>query len=115
MDDLIGVQEAIDAIERIFDRCEEIESHFPDGDPDKTGYKMLPDYFTVWKYLHQPPSAERHGRWKNEIDTGTEMMACSVCGARVVKQPYISAVGSKGYAYCPYCGARMDLDEVTER
>ena len=50
----------------------------------------------------------RHGLWKNEIDTGAEMMACSVCGARVVKLPYISAVGRKGYAYCPYCGAKME-------
>lgn len=53
----------------------------------------------------------RHGRWKNEIDTGSEMMACSVCGARVIKKPYISAVGTNGYAYCPYCGTFMDNAE----
>lgn len=58
MSDLIDRQAAIDAFERIFDRCEEIEAHFHDGDPDKTGYKMFPDYMTVWKYLHQLPSAD---------------------------------------------------------
>ena len=58
MSDLIDRQMAIDALERIFDRCEEIEAHFPDGDPDKTGYKMFPDYMTVWKYLHRLPSAQ---------------------------------------------------------
>lgn len=55
--DTISRRTAIDALERIFDRCEEIEAHFPDGDSDKTGYKMFPDYMTVWKYLHQLSSA----------------------------------------------------------
>ena len=58
MSDLISRQAAIDALEQIFDRCEEIEAHLPEGDPDKTGYKMYPDYMTVWKYLHQLPSAQ---------------------------------------------------------
>jgi len=58
MADLIDRQAAIDALDRIFDQCEEIEAHLPKGDPDRTGYKMYPDYMTVWKYLHQLPSAE---------------------------------------------------------
>lgn len=33
-DDAISRQAAIDALERIFDRCEEIEAHFPDDDSD---------------------------------------------------------------------------------
>lgn len=57
-DDVIYRQAAIDALDRIFDKCEEIEAHLPKGDPDRTGYKMYPDYMTVWKYLHQLPSAE---------------------------------------------------------
>ena len=56
--DTISRQAAIDALDRIFDRCEEIEAHLPEGDPDRTGYKMYPDYMTVWKYLHQLPSAQ---------------------------------------------------------
>lgn len=58
MADLIDRQAAIDALDQIFDRCEEIEAHLPEGDPDRTGYKMYPDYMTVWKYLHQSPSAQ---------------------------------------------------------
>lgn len=58
MDDQISRQAAIDALDRIFDRCEEIEAHLPEGDPDRTGYKMYPDYMTVWKYLRQLPSAQ---------------------------------------------------------
>ena len=57
MSDLISRQAAIEALDQIFDRCEEIEAHLPEGDPDRTGYKMYPDYMTVWKYLHQSPSA----------------------------------------------------------
>lgn len=55
--DRISRQAAIDALERIFDRCEEIEAHLPEGDPDRTGYRMYPDFLTVWKYLHQLTSA----------------------------------------------------------
>ena len=56
--DLISRQAAIDALDQIFDRCEEIEAHLPECDPGRTGYKMYPDYVTVWKYLHQVPSAQ---------------------------------------------------------
>lgn len=58
MSDLIRRADAIEALDQIFDRCEEIEAHLPEGDPDRTGYKMYPDYMTVWKYLHQLPSAQ---------------------------------------------------------
>ena len=50
--DTISRQAAIDAHERIFDRCEEIEAHLPEGDPDRVGYKMYPDWLTVWTYLN---------------------------------------------------------------
>ena len=60
---LVKRQAAIDALDQIFDRCEEIEAHLPEGDPDRTGYKMYSDYVTVWKYLHQLPSAQPE--WNN--------------------------------------------------
>lgn len=134
MDDLISRQAALDALERIFDRCEEIEAHLPDGDPDKTGYKMFPDYMTVWKYLHQLPSAERRegqpsgceywdnesnfctlnrpsavrrGRWtdhNDEWDGG--YYECSVCGEAFT---FIEGTPKENlYNYCPNCGARME-------
>lgn len=58
MDDLISRQAALDAHERIFDRCEEIEAHLPEDDPDRVGYKMYPDWLTVWKYLNRVRSEE---------------------------------------------------------
>ena len=62
-EDTISRQDAIDALDQIFDRCEEIEAHLPEGDPDRTGYKMYPDYMTVWKYLHQLSSAQPEQHW----------------------------------------------------
>lgn len=62
MDDKsITREDALNAINRIWDRCEEIEAHIPEGDPDKTGYKMIADYLTVWKYLSAQPEIKADG------------------------------------------------------
>ena len=111
-EDLISRQAAIDALERIFDRCEEIEAHFPDGDPDKTGYKMFPDYMTVWKYLHQLSSAERRGRWIEEYSANHFQAKCSACGKSTLYGITYDLEGNAYYMnYCPNCGARMDGEE----
>ena len=112
MTDYTSRQEAIDALDQIFDRCEEIEAHLPEGDPDRIGYKMYPDYITVWKYLHQLPSAQperKTGKWVHEIDTGADMLKCSACECRVIELEYKTAVGLQGFTYCPYCGAKMEV------
>lgn len=111
-DDTISRQAAIDALERIFNQCEEIEAHFPDGDPDKTGYKMFPDYMTVWKYLHQLPSAERRGRWINGnegIWNAVILPKCSICGETFYEMN-VNINGEYPYNYCPNCGARMEAE-----
>jgi len=43
----------------------------------------------------------KHGRWVK----GREWFECSVCGCEQ---------GSVHWHFCPNCGSRMDLDEVTE-
>lgn len=90
MSDTISKQDAIDALERIFDRCEEIEAHLPEGDPDRVGYKMYPDWLKVWSYLRQLPSAQpetcegcKHlGKWENEVEYGYPS-PCTSCKRRV--------------------------------
>lgn len=110
MNDLISRQAAIDALDQIFDRCEEIEAHLPEGDPDRTGYKMYPDYMTVWKYLHQLPSAQpesKTGRWMRYGEDGyhndhdTVYWQCNQC--------LNTERGRRGTPakFCPNCGARM--------
>ena len=110
MDDLISRQDAIDALERLFDRCEEIEAHLPDGDKDKTGYKMFPDYMTVWKYLLQDPTIDpaKHGKWLlHEYPDGYYHTECSECGKIYSENVYYI----KKPSYCPNCGALMDKSE----
>lgn len=93
MSDLISRQAAIEALDQIFDRCEEIEAHLPEGDPDRTGYKMYPDYMTVWKYLHQLPSAQPEPLTDKEqriflAAMGREMKVCEEVDRNYVREPY---------------------------
>ncbi len=65
----------------------------------------------LWKTAYERGKAEalpKEGVWMTEYDTHTKMLACSACGGRVIYSAYTSAVGMRGYAYCPYCGARME-------
>jgi len=48
------------------------------------------------------------GEWISEIDTGTCMLKCSVCGCRVQEEKYRIAVGENA-TKCPYCGAELGL------
>ena len=102
--DTISRQAAIDAIERILDRCEEIEAHLSEGDPDRVGYKMYPDWLTVWKYLHQVPSAQperKTGRW---IYNSPVTMKCEQCGYVIKDWEWLRA------KYCAGCGIPMRKD-----
>lgn len=45
----------------------------------------------------------RHGRWKISSDYG--LSECSTCGWNI--EEYVA-----DYAYCPNCGAKMDLEDV---
>jgi hypothetical protein len=103
-DSLVSRQEAIDTLERIFDRCEEIEAHLPEGDPDRVGYKMYPDWLKVWKYLRQVPSAQperKTGRWITKLENHT--YECSECGNGIItNKEYL-----KKHKFCFCCGAKM--------
>lgn len=59
------------------------------------------------------------GSWISQIDTGTWMLECSVCGCRVQEEKYRIAVGQNA-TKCPYCGAELGLggysyDEYADR
>lgn len=42
-------KQALEAMERIFNYCEEIDLHIPED--ERTGYKMLPDVQLVERYI----------------------------------------------------------------
>ena len=60
-----------------------------------------------------PAELVRHGRWeyREELQYFTiiEMMDCSVCGEHQNPEQV------EAWAYCPNCGARMDLDPAMEK
>ena len=49
MTDYIKREDAIEAIDRILNYCEEIDLHLPKE--EQSGYKMLNDYLAVRRYL----------------------------------------------------------------
>ena len=106
MSDFIRREDAIKAIKRIFDQCEEIENHLPKDDPDRTGYKMFPDYMTVWKYLYQLQSIEQKEQTAKVENQHYEyspyayelMGNCKNCGETV-------RLGEK---FCHECGTRLE-------
>ena len=106
--DCISRQAAIDALDQIFDRCEEIEAHLPEGDPDRTGYKMYQDYMTVWKYLHQLPSAQpeiircKDCEWFRK-EYGWNCIEYTVCGISPMHHPI-----RKEDDYCSRAERRTD-------
>ena len=109
MSDTISKQDAIDELERIFDRCEEIEAHLPEGDPDRVGYKMYPDWFKVWNYIFQLPSAQperKKGKWILTEDDNYEYCTCSECGY----QNGENWMNGSDIPFCAVCGADMRGD-----
>lgn len=44
-------EEALKALERIFNYCEEIDLHLLEGDPDRTGYNMVDDVNALRHYI----------------------------------------------------------------
>lgn len=47
--DMISKEQALEAMERIFNYCEEIDLHIPED--ERTGYNMLPDVQLVERYI----------------------------------------------------------------
>lgn len=45
----MGKKQALEAMERIFNYCEEIDLHIPEN--ERTGYDMLPDVQLVERYI----------------------------------------------------------------
>lgn len=68
----------------------------------------------VKRILNIAPTVEAipvvHGFWKKEIEDGMYWYVCSECGHEIPRDRYKHDWFS---AYCPACGARMDMEEET--
>ena len=53
-----------------------------------------------------------HG-WKRAIDNDMDMLECPHCECRVKAIHYITAVGTRGFNFCPYCGVDLRPDQIS--
>ena len=94
MSDLISRQAAIKAVHYEFDDCLVW---------DESGECTADE---VERILEELPSAEKKGKWEMKSDPYgwfDEIPVCSACGCTTKLR--------EKYAYCPYCGAKMDVPD----
>lgn len=94
---------ALEALDRIFNYCEEIDLHIPEE--EQTGYSMNDDVAIIRKALYEN---RKTGHWiyiKNCVVNGLKIVECSECN----KRTYGSG------KYCPNCGAKMEGEQTMTR
>ena len=54
------------------------------------------------------------GRWKICEDNEEKVLECPKCECRAFMDEYLTALGTRGLSFCPYCGAdlREQQDEI---
>jgi len=95
----ISRDEALKAVDDIFNYCEEIDNSLPEN--ERSGYKMLPDIHKIRKYIIE--NERPHGEWKlrSPYEVWFEEYKCSNC----------NAYGWFNWHFCPNCGADMRYEE----
>ena len=91
----ISRDEALKAVDDIFNYCEEIDNSLPEN--ERSGYKMLPDIHKIRKYIIE--NTRPQGEWiKFTLEGGfLSSHKCSNCGFN----------GNQLWHFCPNCGASM--------
>lgn len=84
------IAKALEALDRIFNYCEEIDLHIPEE--EQTGYDMLVDINIIREALEN----QKTGHW---IETDMDIYECSEC--------HIGLALLEKENYCPHCGAKM--------
>lgn len=103
-------KQAIEALGRIHNYCEEIDYHCPEE--ERTGYKMLPDVLLISNFLHLTVSnlAER------DIPKARFQCRCGVCDLDLNEIEFGAVEIETNeqlrthYRYCPRCGQRIDWE-----
>lgn len=98
------ITKALEALDRIFNYCEEIDLHIPKE--EQTGYKMNDDVAIIREALFESQKIGHWIRWYDEVEhkTYTEIIPhckCSECNKEY--SPHTSLF----IKYCSQCGAKM--------
>ena len=88
------IAKALEALDRIFNYCEEIDLHIPKE--EQTGYDMLVDVNIIREALVN----QKTGHW---IAHPKGIYAHLVCDKCLSNAPYDCQTN-----YCPNCGAKME-------
>lgn len=98
----ISRDEALKAVDDIFNYCEEIDNSLPEN--ERSGYKMLPDIHKIRKYIVE--NTRPHGEWLPKYDdNGGKRYVCSICG-----EPCYTLLWTEPEPrdrFCLWCGADM--------
>ena len=92
----ISRDEALKAVDDIFNYCEEIDNSLPEN--ERSGYKMLPDIHKIRKYIIE--NERPHGEWNVRHDTMYHF-ECPFC-------KYLHQYKDN---FCPLCGADMRVKD----
>ena len=104
------LREAIDALDRLFDNCEEIDLHLLEE--QRSGYKMLPDINLLSSYLRLCV----HDLTERDVPKARFQCRCGVCDLELneVELGYIEIETNEQlrthFKYCPRCGQRIDWE-----
>ena len=68
------------------------------------------------RFIYDPKMKEARGNfkkydlsgWEHSIQNGTEMIYCPRCGSGIILELYLSALGTAGTRFCPYCGDKRE-------
>lgn len=109
--------DAIDALDRIFNYCEEIDHHIPEE--ERTGYKMFPDVMKISTFLRLTVT----DLTERDIPKPRFQTRCGVCDLELNECDWgdedwcLSDNIEENYKYCPRCGQRIDWkhDEYYDR
>jgi hypothetical protein len=97
-------EQSREAIDRILNFCEEIDNHIPTD--EKTGYKMLPDYFIVSRYLNEAGYRKQsEGEWIVDGGDLNRRATCPNCKHEYAVQKGMLQL--QNFSFCPNCGAKM--------
>lgn len=101
-------RDAIEALERILNYCEEIDNHCPEE--QRTGYKMYPDAKTIFDYLYRSV----HDLTERDVPKARFQCRCGVCDLDLNECDWgdedwqLSENLEENFKYCPRCGQRID-------